>query len=161
MIQLLETPKTYVSRTKSTAAPACTDQQFSRMEESGRIIRSYSGFLPSTRQTARHILRCEHLKDVPGERLPYRAEPSFTHQIWLWYRLNRYPDKLYLLFRGQFDFTIQGLDPDVVASRISDSLADLLLDCNRSKREAFRHQDSTTFWALAVERKFKSLSIGY
>ncbi len=156
MVNLLELLTTHVPRTKPT--PTDTNQQFSRVAEGGRIIRSYSGFLPRTRRTARHILRCEHLWDIPGERLPYRVDPSFTHQIWIWYRLNKDPEKLYLLFRGQFNFTITGHDSDWIAGQVSDSLASLLRDSKEHMHLVFRHKDCDTFWALAVERKFKSLS---
>lgn len=134
------------------------DRQFSRLAESGRIIRSYSGFLPDCRFKARHILRCEHLRDIPGERFsPYRAEPHFTHQIWLWYRLNIEPNKLYLLFRGQFDFSISAIKADQMAGEVTDFLAFLLLESDRYRQNIFRNKDSDSFWVRAVERKVKSL----
>ncbi|MDJ0718727.1 MAG: hypothetical protein QNJ54_31630 [Prochloraceae cyanobacterium] len=149
--------ETGASRKQSIAPEA--NQEFSRMEASGRIIRSYSGFLPSTRFQARHILRCEHLRQLPGERFqPYRTFPNYTHQLWLWYRLNSNPDKLYLLFRGQFDFTIPGKNSDKVAAEITDFIAYLLKEQENSSRELFRHKDSDNFWVMAIENEFKRLS---
>lgn len=139
------------------------DQEFSRLAASGRIIRSYSGFLPCARFRARHILRCEHLRQLPGERFqPYRVFPNYTHQIWLWYRLNPKPEQLHLLFRGQFDFTIPDKYPneviaDKVAAEITDFLAYLLKKSQNYSRDFFRHKDSDTFWVMAVESKFKAL----
>jgi hypothetical protein len=134
------------------------NQQFTRLEASGRVIRSYGGILPSSGGRARHILRCEHLRELPGEGLqPYRAEPNFTHQIWLWYRMNDEPDRLYLLFRGQFDFRMMGYDLDWIAGEIADFLAYLLLNCDEVAPEIFRNQYSDQFWSTAVSRKFEYL----
>ncbi len=157
-VNLIETPTDNVPTRKDTTND---DQQFSRVVASGRTISSYSGFLPCTRYGARHIFKCEHLRHIPGERLPYRAHPSFTHQIWIWYRLTQEPGKLYLLFRGQFDFTLRDRDPDWVAEQVSEFLASLLFNCEEHTGEIFRHEDGDAFWALAVERKFKSLSSTY
>ena len=134
------------------------NRQFSRLAESGRIIRAYSGFLPDCRFRARHILRCEHLRELPGERFPpYRVEPQFTHQIWLWYRLKQEPDKLYLLFRGQFDFGFSAMDADQMSGEVTDFLAFLLLEGDQYRQNIFRNQNSDSFWVRAVERKVKSL----
>lgn len=152
-------PSTQPARAPSQPARDDTYQQFSRVAESGRIIRAYSGILPGSRRTARHLLRCEHLRDIPGEGFsPFRAEPHHTHQIWLWYRLSKEPDKLILLFRGQFCFTLAGTDADWVAGEVADFLAYLLLsDAQNPWSEVFRHDNSDLFWALAVEKKVENL----
>lgn len=153
----LQTDVGQIFKTKVTAiAP---DQQFSRLAVHGRVVRSYSGFLPCARRTARHILKCEHLRHIPSEGpKPYCFQSNHTHQIWLWYRLNRAPDRLHLLFRGQFDFTLLGRNSDWVAGEVADFLAFLLITCETHHREIFRHQHSDIFWTSAVERKFTSLS---
>lgn len=143
---------------KPKATDTDCDQQFSRLATGGRVIRSYGGFLPRSRRTAGHLLRCEHLRYIPSEGLqPYCVQSNYTHQLWLWYRLNSEPDKLQLLFRGQFDFTLVGRNPDWVAGEVTDFLAFLLLNCEEHHREIFRHKHSEIFWASAVERKFKDI----
>jgi len=152
----LQTDVSKIFKPKSTSTDP--DQQFCRLAAGGRVIRSYSGFLPYCRRTAGHLLRCEHLRYISSEGLqPYCVQSNFTHQIWLWYRLNREPDKLHLLFRGQFDFTLLGRDSDWVAGEVADFLAFLLLNCEGHHREIFRHSGGEIFWAYAVERKFTSL----
>jgi len=149
----------HVFSTKSAQSiPTNIDQEFSRLAESGRIVRAYGGVLPCTRRIARHLLRCEHLRQLPGERFqPYRVEPNYTHQIWLWYILKKDPDKLHLLFRGQFNFTIPGKNPDWIAEEIADFLAYLLINSEEHVQEVFRNSYSDRFWSLAVEKKFLSL----
>ena len=169
MVNLSELLKGDVSgffKQPSNKAPTTgteTTEKFTSLETSGRIIRSYRGVLPCARGKARHILRCEHLRQIPGEGLPpYRARPEYTHQLWLWYRLNEEPDKLYLLFRGQFDFSLSEREPDWVAGKVSDFLAFLLIytDKCKSQREVFRHQHSDRFWLLAIEKKLQRLASG-
>lgn len=149
----MRAPLTHDPNARPNPAQADSNQSFCRMAEGGRIIRSYSGFLPSTRRLARHVLRCEHLRDIPGEGFPpYRAEASYTHQIWIWYRLNDNPQQLNLLFRGQFDFARLGRDPDQVAGGVTDYLAYLLVKGEPHIQELFRHEASDLFWALAVDQ---------
>jgi hypothetical protein len=156
-------------RTAAYSAPPRSDattpqdtsdhQSFARVAESGRIIREYSGFLPATRLKARHILRCEHLRQLPGEGFPpYRVEPQFTHQLWLWSRNtptgNREPqplapEPLALVFRGQFEFALPGKDPDALATAVTDFLAFLLLQAT-DMQQVMRYPDSDLFWADAV-----------
>ena len=153
--KLVESLKPHADRSERTTAS--TNQPFSRVEESGRIIRAYSGFLPCTRHTARHLLRCEHLRQLPGEGFPpYRAQPEFTHQIWIWYRTYKEPEKLYLVFRGQFDFSITDADADLVAGEITNFLAHLMIEA-KDPREVLRHKETDIFWPLAVERKLRRL----
>lgn len=140
------------AKTQSNAYPP-----FTRLAQSGRIISEYSGVLPATRLTARHILRCEHLRDIPGEGLPpYRVEPQFTHQIWLWCRPHATPDQLSLIFRGQFEFVLPGKDPDWVAAEVTDFLAYLLLQAT-DPNLVMRHDESDLFWAEAIETQLESL----
>ncbi|MDJ0716853.1 MAG: hypothetical protein QNJ54_22005 [Prochloraceae cyanobacterium] len=135
------------------------DKKFSSVETSGRILSCYSGFLPGWRFRARHILRCEHLRNIPGERFPpYRAHSSLTHQLWLWYRLNQRPDRLELLFRGQFDLSFEKSKTDEVAKEITAHLADLLTEGKTHPQELFRHLDSHQFWLCAIETKLKTLT---
>lgn len=149
-------------RTTTPSAPSRTTnpqgtsnhQSFARVAESGRIIREYSGFLPATRLKARHILRCEHLRQLPGEGFPpYRVEPQFTHQLWLWSRNTPAdtpePQPLALVFRGQFAFTLPGQDPDALAAAVTDFLAFLLLQAT-DMQQVMRYPDSDLFWADAV-----------
>jgi hypothetical protein len=143
---------------ESRPASPDANQSFTRVVETGRIIREYSGFLPCTQLTARHILRCEHLRDIPGEGLPpYRVEPNYTHQLWIWYRPQQEPGKLYLVFRGQFEFTIPGKDADEVAREVTDFLAYLMLQTG-DRRQVLRHEESDLFWADAVETKLESVA---
>jgi hypothetical protein len=152
------------TETPSAAKPAKPKgspdhQSFSRMAESGRIIREYSGFLPASKLTTRHILRCEHLRQLPGEGFPpYRVEPHFTHQIWLWSRNTSTgcsapqplaPQPLALVFRGQFEFALPRQDPDTLAGAVTDFLAFLLLQAT-DIQQAMRYPDSDLFWADAV-----------
>jgi hypothetical protein len=150
-------------RTAAYSAPPLSDatpqgtsnyQSFARVAESGRIIREYSGFLPATRLKARHILRCEHLRQLPGEGFPpYRVEPQFTHQLWLWSRNTpagtQEPQPLALVFRGQFKFAMPGKDPDALAATVTDFLAFLLLQAT-DMQQVMRYPDSDLFWADAV-----------
>jgi len=154
--RLIEILKAPVFASEKTS-PGDTPQPFSRVAASGRIIRAYSGFLPCSQHTARHILRCEHLRELPGQKvLPYRAEPEYTHQIWIWYRLYNQPSKLNLVFRGQFDFTIANNEADIVAREITDFLVYLMLNA-KDPREVLRNKDSELYWAAAIERKFKNM----
>ncbi len=144
---------------KTKVAAIDPHQQFSHLPVSGRNIRFYDGFLPCARRTARHILKCEHLRYIASEGAkPYCFQPNYTHQIWIWYKLNRDPEQLHLLFRGQFDFTMFGRDSDWVAGQIADFLAFLLINCETHHREIFRNKGSEIFWASAVERKLTNLS---
>jgi hypothetical protein len=130
-----------------------TYQPFSRMEESGRIIRTYSGVLPQLRGRARHMLRCEHLRLLPGEGFsPYRAEPDFTHQIWIWYRLNQAPERLNFLFRGQFNFAMLDQDSDTTARRVTDYIANLLTHSDEYEEQLFLNESSWNFWTLAIDK---------
>ncbi|PSN11871.1 hypothetical protein C7293_22555 [filamentous cyanobacterium CCT1] len=123
------------------------------MAESGRIVRSYCGFLPRLEGRSRHIIRCEHLDFIPGEGFsPFRAEPCFTHQIWIWYRLNRNPDRLNLLFRGQFDFSCPEQDAHELARRVTDYLANLLINNGEHENQLFLSETSWKFWALAIDK---------
>ncbi|MBW4573933.1 MAG: hypothetical protein KME08_01460 [Aphanothece sp. CMT-3BRIN-NPC111] len=133
------------------------NQPFSRIAESGRIIRAYSGVLPCTKYTAQHLLRCEHLRDLPGEKAPpYKVQPEYTHQIWIWYRTYKEPEKLNLVFRGQFDFNTASDKSDVIAAEITDFLAYLMLQA-KDPTEVLRNKDGDVFWAMAVERKFNNI----
>ncbi|MBF2078570.1 MAG: hypothetical protein IGR76_08625 [Synechococcales cyanobacterium T60_A2020_003] len=128
-------------------------EQFCRMAESGRIVRTYSGVLPKLERTARHILRCEHLDVIPGEGLsPYRAEPHYSHQIWIWYRLDHTPERLNLLFRGQFDFSSSEQDSNALAARVTDYLADLLINHDEHQHQLFLNESSWEFWTLAIDQ---------
>ena len=127
-------------------------EQFCRLAESGRIIRAYSGFLPGLESTARHVLRCEHLELIPGEGFsPYRAESHFTHQIWIWYRFNHSPERLNLLFRGQFNFLSSDFDAHALARRVTDYLSELLVHSDVGHEQLFLNESSWKFWALAVD----------
>lgn len=127
-------------------------EQFDRLEESGRIVRAYGGFLPGLESTARHILRCEHLDLIPGEGFPpYRAESHFTHQIWIWYRFKHSPERLNLLFRGQFSFPASELDPHALARRVTDYLSELLIHRDVGHDQLFLNESSWKFWALAID----------
>lgn len=129
------------------------------MEASGRIIREYSGFLPCSQLAARHILRCEHLRDIPSEGFsPYRVEPEFTHQLWIWYRTREEPGRLQLVFRGQFDFSIPGKDADGIAGMVTDFLARMLWEA-KSLKQAQRNDNSDVFWSRAVSTKLGNLTI--
>lgn len=125
---------------------------------SGRVVRAYSGCLPLPHPTPRHILKCEHLRPLPGESMqPYRAEPDFTHQIWIWYRLVDQPDKLHLLFRSQLSFRFHkqesDQDTDVTAVDIVDNLARLMRGLPQSAgQELFRHENSDEFWTGILEQ---------
>ncbi len=128
------------------------------MEAGGRIVREYSGFLPCSRLAGRHILRCEHLRDIPGEGFsPYRVEPEFTHQIWLWYRTNAEPDRLNLVFRGQFNFTLADHTEDWVAAEVTDFLAEMLWEAKQLKHVT-RNDQSDTFWIRTVATKLQNLA---
>ncbi|PSR13365.1 hypothetical protein C8255_25375 [filamentous cyanobacterium CCP3] len=122
------------------------------MEETGGAIRAYGGFLPGLESTARHILRCEHLEHVSSDGFsPYRAESHLTHQIWIWYRFTHSPQRLNLLFRGQFDFSRPGLDANSLAGRVSDYLAELLMHSKTTREQLFLNDSSWKFWALAID----------
>jgi hypothetical protein len=145
---------------KPRRSPANPYQPFTRVATSGRIIREYSGVLPCARLSARHILRCEHLRDIPGEGLPpYRVEPDFTHQIWLWYRSSDEANRLRLVFRGQFDCSIPGREADVVACEVTDYLAELLWDLSNME-ESMHHENCEIFWSKAIEAKVRTLLNG-
>jgi hypothetical protein len=134
------------------------EKSFSLVPKNGRIIRAYEGIVPYGINKAQHILRCEHLRQLPEEKFaPYRAEENYTHQIWLWYKLNNNPEKLELLFRGQFDFSIPDINSDLVAQQIADFLVYLMLNAEGHQKELFRHQYSYLFWSKAVEKKLESL----
>lgn len=136
----------------STRPQASNNQAFHRLEETGRIIRTYGGFLPGLESTARHILRCEHLERVSSEGFsPYRAESHLTHQIWIWYRFNDSPQRLNLLFRGQFDFSRPGIDANSLARRVSDYIAELLVHSKTTREQLFLNDSSWKFWALAID----------
>ncbi|MBW4577730.1 MAG: hypothetical protein KME08_21065 [Aphanothece sp. CMT-3BRIN-NPC111] len=153
--QRLETVTDFVPRAKEVLSD--TEQPFSSIKRSGRLVCGYSGFLPCTQQTARHILTCEHLRKLPEEKLPpYRFEPQYTHQIWIWYRNYKDFKKLNLLFRGQFDFAILDREPDTVAKEVSDFLAYVMIN-SKNSRELLRTQYNDTFWVLAVETKLRRL----
>jgi hypothetical protein len=130
-------------------------QPFARVTESGRSICEYSGVLPAARLKVRHLLRCEHLRQLPGEEFPpYRVEPQFTHQIWLWSRNiptdgSTAPQPLALVFRGQFEFAIPGQNPDQVAIDVTEFFAFLLLQAT-DIQQVMRYPDSDLFWADAV-----------
>lgn len=146
--------KTSWNNESSTSTPTRinSDRTFQRLEETGRVIRSYGGFLPGLESTARHILRCEHLERVSSEGFsPYRAESHLTHQIWIWYRFNHSPERLNLLFRGQFDFSRPGLDANALAGRVSDYIAELLGHSKTTQEQLFLNDSSWKFWTLAVD----------
>jgi hypothetical protein len=144
---------------KSTPLPKSKVKKFSLLGESDRVIRTYGGFIPSAPKTVEHILRCEHLRQLPGDKFaPYHAEENYTHQIWLWYKLKKNPEKLELLFREQFDFKLPGMDADFVAKEVTDFLAYLLLNGEEHPLELLRHQYSHLFWTKAVEKKLFYLS---
>lgn len=71
--------------------------------------------------------------------------------------MNNEPSRLYLLFRGQFDFTIAKIEVDWTAGEIADFLAYLLLNFDGDSAEMFRNQYSDQFWTTAVSRKFEYL----
>jgi hypothetical protein len=128
-------------------------ERFSCMAESGRIVRSYCGFLPRFEGRARHIIRCEHLDFIPGEGFsPFRAEPCLTHQIWIWYRLSHNPERLNLLFRGQFDFSCPNQDAHDLARRVTDYLANLLINSSEHASQLFLNETSWKFWSLAIDK---------
>jgi hypothetical protein len=131
---------------------------FTRIAMEGRVVREYGGFLPCSNLTVRHILRCEHLRDILGEDVPpHRMEPEFTHQIWIWYRPLTDPDQLHFVYRGQFDFTVPDYDVDAVAAKVTDSLAEVLWDCTNLE-QILRHEDSDIFWSRSVESSLQLLS---
>ena len=78
------------------------DIPFTTLGANGRQISRWGGILPATPRH-RHLLILQHLRDVPGQRRPYKVEPEFTHEVWIWYqRLGDLAGK-HLLFRGQYD----------------------------------------------------------
>jgi hypothetical protein len=148
----------------AAGADALARESFARMAESGRIVCEYSGFLPAAQLTARHILRCEHLRQLPGEGFPpYRVEPQLTHQIWIWSRkvaqkpvsasqaapVEPSPQPLELIFRGQFEFALPGQVADELAASVTDFLAFLLLQAT-DIHQVLRHSESDLFWTDAV-----------
>lgn len=137
----------------SPSIPVDSPSPFARAMPMGRTIRAYSGVLPCTQYVARHLLKCEHLRPLPGDRFfPYQAEPHYTHQVWIWYRFHTDPSQLQLLFRGQFDFAIAGKNSAQVAAEITDYLAFLLIHSEDYQQHLFRNSGSDAFWAQAVEQ---------
>lgn len=142
---------------KLTVTPVQSNPSFNRMVKASRIIREYSGALPCSQQAARHILRCEHLRPIPGEDLqPYRVEPQYTHQIWLWYRTQDQPNRMKLVFRGQFEFAIPGRSPDAIAQEVTKFLASYLMTVEDYQR-VIRQDDSDLFWATLIYTKVESM----
>ena len=136
---------------RATPTPAETDSGFKSVAQASRIIREFRGLLPTAGHAARHILRCEHLRQLPGERFhPFRAEPEYTHQLWFWYRLHERSEQLILLFRGQFDLRFPEQDPDCAASYLTDRIAEELMTSMTNDFYLFRQQDSEIFWASLI-----------
>ena len=117
-------------------------------------------FCPAPNQSARHILRCEHLRLIPGEGFPpYRVAPQYTHQIWLWYRTQERPARLMLVFRGQFECVIPGRPSDQIAKEVTQFLANYLMTVEEYER-VIRQNDSDLFWATLINTKIESLKGG-
>jgi hypothetical protein len=136
------------------------EQPFAQIKTTGRIIAEYQGFLPCTHNTARHILRCEHLRHIQGEqRDPYKFEPNNTHQIWIWYRLCKNFHEINLLFHGQFNFAIptpHNESSDEIAMKVTKFLVHIMSDC-QIPAYVLRDKDSDTFWTIVVEKKLRNL----
>jgi hypothetical protein len=128
------------------------------IDREGRIIREYSGILPCTKHAARHILRCEHLRDIPGEPVSfYKQEDHFTHQIWVWYRELANPSLLQLLFRSQFECAVKGCDPDAVATAVTDDFAQALWQC-KLPQQVYQSPSNEEIWEKVLENALISFA---
>jgi hypothetical protein len=128
------------------------------MAVSGRIVREYAGVLPCSRRTVKHLLRCEHLRPVAGDpSSPYQDDPNNTHQIWLWYRTSSEPERLHLVFRGQFNFAVPSQPADTIAVQITDSLAERLWE-SQQLDQTLRYDESDDDWSSTIEQKLSELA---
>ncbi|MEO0988458.1 MAG: hypothetical protein AAFY20_23400 [Cyanobacteria bacterium J06639_14] len=78
------------------------DIPFTPLGANGRQVSRWGGVLPATPRH-RHLLVCQHLRDVPGQRRPYKVESLATHEVWIWYQRSGDLAGKHLLFRGQYD----------------------------------------------------------
>lgn len=128
---------------------------FRRVAARGRCRAAWRGVLPATPRRE-HFLRADALYE-PDERgkWPFRFDPTFSHEIWLGWRLLDDSPERHLLFHGQFDFGgCPGSSSDAVAWWVTDYLAHELMKAKRAQSVLLYDPD---FWALAVEAKYRSL----
>ncbi|MDG2990606.1 hypothetical protein L3556_06610 [Candidatus Synechococcus calcipolaris G9] len=152
MIDFLEQLKSYALPTPTARTPATqSNSPFTRLEAGGRIICEYGGLLAANGTPGRYLLRCEHLRSLPGEKFPpYRVEPDFTHQLWIFSRSPKNEAHLDIIFRAQFNLDLPGQDGDQVALEVTEFLAYLMQ--HASEPDAFVPGEAAEqFWIEAVE----------
>lgn len=152
MLDFLEQLKSYALPTPTAPKPATKgDSPFTRLETSGRVICEYGGLLATNITTGRYLLRCEHLRSLPGEKFPpYRVEPDFSHQLWIFSRGQADDANLQIIFRAQFNLAFPGQDADQVALEVTEFLAYLMQ--HAIEPDAFvPGAAADQFWAEAVE----------